>query len=255
VTAEFQLRRLPTAETAKPDEKSFQPGANQSQQEGLGNAAPATRTMRVRVLGNDEQPLAGAKVFANITQVDPTSIRNREYTCDAAGLAIVELPSGPIDMLRLWADSDGRVGWHAHWWPKYQLDGHVIPAEYTFRLEKGTVIGGVVKNEAGQPIEGVKVCVSLVQPLAADFRVRTFRSIYLAEFDSRHDTRRTTDAEGRWTLDNVPAAEDVELLLQLHHPEYVSDDEWGGLQKAQGVTTKSLRQGTGAIVMRRPAQR
>jgi beta-lactamase regulating signal transducer with metallopeptidase domain len=211
------------------------------------------RKMRVVVLGSDDEPLAGAKVFANVTLVDPVRINNREYTCDAAGQAILELPTEPIDMLRLWADSEGRVGWHAHWWPKYQPDGHLIPGDYSFRLEKGTVIGGLVRNEAGEPIVGAKVEAMRSEPLASDVKVRTFRGLYLAGIDSRHDTRRTTDADGRWTLNNVPAGDDVEVLLKVSHPEYVGDQEWGELQKRQGVTTKSLRERTGTIVMRRAA--
>jgi beta-lactamase regulating signal transducer with metallopeptidase domain len=245
--------RTSPAEGAKPDEQPAQADKEPEKEQALGNNPPNARKMRVQVLGDDERPLAGAKVFANVTLVDPVRINNREYTCDAAGQATLELPAEPIDMLRLWADSEGRVGWHAHWWPKYQPDGHLVPDQYTFRLEKGTVIGGIVSNEGGQPIKDAKVSVSLVQPLAADFQVRTFRSIYLAEVDSRHDTRRTTDAEGRWMLDNVPGGDDVEVLLKVEHPDFIGDVEWGGLQKAQGVTTKSLRQRTGEIVMRRAA--
>lgn len=220
----------------------------------LGDQEAPTREMRVRVLGIDEEPLSGATVFANVTLADPVRINNREYKCDAKGEVILKLPIEPIDMLRLWADREGRVGWHAHWWPKYQTDGQLIPDDYTFRLEKGTVIGGIVHNEAGQPIEGAKVSVSLVQPLASDFKVRTFRSIYLAELDDRHDTRRTTDAAGRWSLEKVPAGDDVEVLLKISHPNYLGDEEWGGLQKAQRITMKSLRERTGTVVMRRSPQ-
>jgi beta-lactamase regulating signal transducer with metallopeptidase domain len=219
-----------------------------------GDKTTLVRRMRVSVLTPDDEPLAGAKVFANVTLVDPVRINNREYTCDAAGQAILELPAEPIDMLRLWADSEDRVGWHAHWWRKYQPDGHLIPDEYSFRLEKGTVIGGLIRNEAGEPVVGAKVEAMRNEPLASDFKVRTFRGLYLAEIDSRHDTRRTTDADGRWTLNNVPAGDDVEVLLKVSHPEYVGDQEWGELQKRQGVTTKSLRERTGTIVMRRAAK-
>ena len=43
----------------------------------------------------------------------------------------------------------------------------------------------------------------------------------------------------------------MQVAVKLSHPDYQSDYEWGYSQKQQGVTTKSLREGTGTIVMRR----
>ncbi len=53
----------------------------------------------------------------------------------------------------------------------------------------------------------------------------------------------TTDAEGRWTLDNVPAGENVAVLLKLGHPDYISDPYWGTMQQEQGIDMKALRAG------------
>jgi beta-lactamase regulating signal transducer with metallopeptidase domain/protocatechuate 3,4-dioxygenase beta subunit len=210
------------------------------------------RKLRIHVLGPDDKPLAGATIFANVTTAEPKII-NRDYVCDVDGQADVELPKAQIQMLRLWARKSGYVAWHAHWWAEMQPDGHLIPAEYTFRLEKGTLIGSLVKNESGEPIAGVKVQVELVQPAAvvyADPRKnqRSFADMSLAEGKDA----KTTDALGRWTLDNVPAGEEVEVKLMLSHPDYVSEYSWAGrMQKAQNISTRSLREGNAAIVMHR----
>ena len=210
------------------------------------------RTMRIRVLGPDDEPLAGAKIFANVTTTEPKII-NRDYICNSNGQAEVALPDASVEMLRLWASKGGYVTWHAHWWSKVQVDGHVLPAEYTFHLDKGTRIGSVVKNESGDPIAGVKVQVQLVQPAAVvhiDPRKnqRAFADMSLAQ--GEHS--KTTDAQGRWSLDDVPPGDNVEFTLMLTHPDYVSDYSWEGLrQNEQHITTRSLRDRDATIVMHR----
>ena len=119
---------------------------------------PPPRTMRVSVLDADEKPLAGVLIHAGVWTKDPFKA-NRDYKTDAEGRATVELPQS-IDILRLWATKDGHVGLFAQWWPAMQPDGHLIPNEYAFGLARGTVIGGVVKNDAGEPIRGAKVQAS-----------------------------------------------------------------------------------------------
>jgi hypothetical protein len=74
---------------------------------------------------------------------------------------------------------------------------------------------------------------------------------WLAELDRTVDTRRTTDAQGRWTLDSAPAGDDYDFRVMLIHPDYVSDYSWGGLQQKQNVDAESLRAATGTIVMPR----
>ncbi len=81
---------------------------------------------------------------------------------------------------------------------------------------------------------------------------RTGPDRWLAELDptTHRGTAPITDAEGRWSLDNVPAGDDMEVHLKFSHPDYVSDSKWGGLQEEQGVDLKALRARTATITMR-----
>jgi uncharacterized GH25 family protein len=204
----------------------------------------AKRVLRVRVVLPDGKPAAGAKIQAAIWAKEPTKT-NQDYVCDAQGQAIVELPKS-IDILRLWARMDGYVPLFAHWESQELKAGGRIPAEFTFKLEKGTVIGGFVKNEDGQPIAGAKVEVRL--PTSMDEQQkRVLFTTWLAEGEEA----RTTDAQGRWTLDNVPKGDNVEVTVRLSHPDYISDYRWGVMQHEAKVTTAMLRQQTGTIVMAR----
>jgi protocatechuate 3,4-dioxygenase beta subunit len=192
----------------------------------------------VRVLGPDGEPVAGAKIHKGVWTKEPAK-HNDDYVCGDNGEATVDLPK-TLDILRLWARSGGFVPLFAHW---EQYDPEQIPKQFTFKLEKGTVIGGMVNDEDGKPIADAKVEVSCSMPNGEQNRVSVNR--WLAE----EDTARATDAQGRWTLDNVPKGNDIDVAIRVNHPDYVSDLTWGGFQRMQNVTLASLREQKGTIVL------
>ena len=213
---------------------------------GADEAPVAARILRVRVTSEDGAPLHGAQIHAAIWAKDPAK-SNRDYQTNAEGEAFIELPPS-IQILRLWATKKGRVGKFAQWWPAREKAAREIPEDYAFELERGTVIGGIVTNDAGEPLEGVKVSVQLTDP--TDESVLDRQAIpnrWLALGDNQP----TTDAEGRWMLDNVPAGDRVRVQVLLSHPDQVSESEWGSLQVAQGVTTEQFRDRTAKIAMHR----
>ncbi len=123
-----------------------------------------------------------------------------------------------------------------------------MPAEYTFRLEPGVTAGGRIVDEQGKPIASAKVQVQLASdPKPAHGDGRTLYNTWLAEGS---DTA-TTDAEGRWHIDNVPDHPRTELSLLVSHPDYMSDQEWGEVQKAADITTAMLRKRTATLTLKR----
>ncbi len=224
--------------------------------------------MTIRVVDPDGQPIEGAVVFRNYVHMpegaEQRKIENETYRTDAEGNTRVKLPGRNID-LRLFVSRQGFVPLHAMWAPQLQSDGHQIPDEFTFPMQSGTRIGGVVKNERGEPIAGVHVEVK--DQTATQFHlsnstapgVRPVRSMWLAE----HDNKVVTDDQGRWELDSVPADEDLrfrrgerialglrpKLQLKLSHPDYESSETWGDLQSDREVDLKSLRDQAAVHVM------
>ena len=200
------------------------------------DAAAQPGSMRVRVLDQQGKPLQGVNVHSGIWTEEKGVKGNHDYKTDSQGQAIVELPKTYF-IVRLFVTKDSYVplfrGWEQEW-----LTANRLPDEHTFTMRKGTVIGGVVKNEDGKPIAGAKVEVSCD---GADCLT------WLADGDDA----RLTDAQGRWTLDDVPEGDAIRLSLRLNHPDYVSDQAWGGLQNEQDVTLASLRAKTAKIVMHR----
>jgi hypothetical protein len=211
-----------------------------------GGTGQAGRILRVLVLGEDKQPLIGARLHVAVWAQDPPK-GNRDYVTDERGQAAVSLPRH-VDILRIWARREGYVPLFAHWWPAMDSDKTPIPDEFTFELLPGTVIGGFVRNEDGDPIEGVKVEVRGSQ---GDYGLQLLRQPIPDIWLAYDEAAVRSDAEGRWTLTNVLSGDGFNVLLKLTHPEYISDDSWGGLQQDQGVTLESLRERTGTIVMQR----
>jgi Carboxypeptidase regulatory-like domain len=85
-------------------------------------------------------------------------------------------------------------------------NGTEFPSIYTFRLEPGVPAGGRVVDEQGKPIAGARVQVVLAnrpKPDDGDGRLR------YNDFLALENEAATTDAQGRWRIDNVPAHPDV----------------------------------------------
>ena len=163
-----------------------------------------------------------------------------KFVTDENGEARVDVPEG-IYIFRLWARAKGFVPLFAHW-EEDEKPEESLPQEFTFRLQQGTVIGGIVRNAVGQPITGVSVDVMLQS--GGQVEGRTSPDMWLSENETP-----VTDAEGRWTLDNIPPSLNLDLRLKLSHPDYVSDREWGTSQDQQGVDLKALRGRKATIIM------
>jgi RNA polymerase sigma factor (sigma-70 family) len=230
---------------AAADPPATAPPANAKTDTPQPPAAP--QAMRVVVLDPQGKPLPGAKVHSSIWTHEKDVKANRDYETDAAGAALVELPKS-FYILRLWASKKPFVAMFSHWEQNELVSGAAVPAAYTMRLETAVTAGGRVVDEQGRPIAGAKMQVSISgekKPAHGDGR--TFYNTWLAE----RDDAPTTDAHGRWQITGVPAPSSVELSLIVTHPDFRSDEIWQQSQKASGVTTAMLRQGTAVVTLKR----
>ena len=211
--------------------------------------AATGRLMRVVVRRPQGEPIPDANVLASIWTDEKDFKATRDYRTDAAGAVWVELPASYY-IVRLWASKKPYVSMFAGWEKDELANGRGVPAEYAFGLESPVSAGGRIVDEQGRPIAGARVRVSLshdraTKPATSDGRVRY--NEWLAE----KDDAAITDAEGHWSIDNVPDHPGVELSLMVSHPDYISDQHWKDAQQASDVTTGKLRQGTATLALKR----
>ena len=229
----------------EPDPVTAHPKADDASRKVLTNAKPkpaAKRSILIRVVGPDGKPMAGVNVGRSVWTRKPGNNRHVGRVTDERGEVRLDVPE-TLYIFRLWARTKGYVPLFAHWEEEDDPE-ETLPEEFTFRLQRGTVIGGIIRDQAGQPIQGATVEVSLDTRGKSEPRVGP--DYWLAQGNAAP----TTDAQGRWSLDNVPPGDGVKMNLKITHRGYISDPEWGTLQKEQGVEMPALRARTATITMK-----
>jgi len=187
----------------------------------------AVPTLVFRVIDKKTQkPIVGAKVT-----VGRSCQESDNLTTDAKGQAIVPITS--MQYLSVSASKDGFVPKRVSW-GEQELK-KTLPKEYTMALEPGTVIGGIIQNEKGEPIEGATVFILIPTECNAK------------ECVSIHDYPVKTDGQGKWRCDIIPAKVD-DIWIRLSHPDYISDNMYGATQKPP---MEKLRDMTGVMVMKK----
>ena len=172
-------------------------------------AAPAQTNapqMLLRVVDADSgQPVPGVKVRAWV-RASPT---------DSSGVCLIPLPKPETENFsyRITLSKDGYVGQYITWSKSQHDKIQDMPTNFLASLEKGLSIGGVVKNDNGQPVPGARVIFS--GPVPEDVGARV-RSVVAPNYHAER-----TDALGQWRFAEAPR--DLEnLLFRVIEPEYVS---------------------------------
>ncbi len=179
-------------------------------------AAPlAPDQLRFRVLDAEAgTPLANVVLTLVQTTTFPRRSTNH-FTTDRTGTARLPRPSVEVTNwnYRIQVFHDGYVPKYVSWSFSQGDLFHDIPLDHTTKLDRGTLIGGVVTGEAKEPIAGVKVVfhVGGSAPGAGHERERlTMMGHYHIE---------ETDIHGHWRCDHVPAKFGM-VTWELSHPDY-----------------------------------
>ncbi len=122
------------------------------------------------------------------------------------GTVTIEYPAGSkVSMLEITATAPGFVPVFMRW-DRFGKPVK-IPVAQDLRFERGTAIGGVVKDEAGRPIAGATV-YRYSPPTACEGA----RVVFMLKGP-------TTDREGRWRMDDAPPSL-ADVTLEAVHPDY-----------------------------------
>jgi thiol-disulfide isomerase/thioredoxin len=162
--------------------------------------------MRLQVVDAEtSQPVPAVKVRAWV-RADPT---------DASGLCWIPLPKPGSESFsyRITLSKDGYVGQYITWSKAQHDKVEDMPTNFTAKLEKGVSVGGIVKNENGEPVPGARVILSGPPPSDIGERVR---SVVAPNYHAER-----TDAEGKWHFDEAPP--DCEsLTFRVIQPDFVT---------------------------------
>src|SRR5665213_31205 len=111
---------------------------------------------------------------------------------DADGRCAIELPYSHPLMITVGVVADGYM-------EKCVIGGDFkpVPDDYTFRLLRGSILGGVVEDESGQPVSGAAIQISCFG--TGDYSDREWQR-ERPGFPSDDVVSATTDSAGRWSL-------------------------------------------------------
>jgi protocatechuate 3,4-dioxygenase beta subunit len=177
----------------------------------------ASTQMILRVIEPETgQPLPNAKVLLAYLREDGRGTDTNVVT-DNQGRASVDPLQPPFHYLNMFVTADGHVPSVTSFRPV------PFPAEYTMTLARGITVGGIVTDEAGQPIAGAKV--DFEGPGNDDSRAVNIQFGYA--------TATTTDPDGRWTSSMIPKDFD-QIKVLVSHPDYAETSSACQLDKPDG---------------------
>jgi len=199
--------------------RAEQPGFGQSALPASFPAATAPQPPGQRfvfrvVNATNDAPVSDAKLTLMQTTEFPNRSTNEFFT-DRNGFGMLPLPTGGASnwSYRIEVFRDGYVPRYVSWGASQgDLFGD-FPTAHTTRLDPGVLIGGVVRNESGEPIEGVRVVFSVSGPAPGSTRERE-RPTMMGDYHAE-----VTDAEGRWSCSHVPEHFGM-ISWRLSHPEH-----------------------------------
>ena len=173
------------------------------------------------------EPLPGVKLNIRQDSNSQTGVTNNH------GQFQILFDGTKPDNLRITATAGGRVPTRVTF---YKRESDVIPEQLSMRVEKGTSIGGLIRNEEGEPIAGSSIFLLVPNEQYPDL-----------EKPAIWDHEVITDAKGHWQCDVMPKTlEDV--WIRLAHADYIDDTTYGATEKP---TMAELRAKTGMMVMRK----
>lgn len=176
-----------------------------------------TGTFDFRVLGPDQKPLPHITIHLHAYQtvvaeniLHGTFVKKASYgvyvkTDNQGRLVVKLLPT--TNHLTADVTAPGYAPYYASWSP--DNPSQPIPAKFTAELESGWTVGGVMVDEAGNPVAGAEIQPSI------QFKKRPGDVKELGV-----NARAITGPDGKWHYDSVPASMS-EVHIEVHQPDYM----------------------------------
>ncbi len=113
--------------------------------------------------------------------------------------------------------------------PLFEPGRPAIPADHTMEMQRGVTIGGVVKNRQGKAVAGAAVII--MARAGADGA---------PDCSYVPDVKVTTDAEGRWRFNQMPAGWSF-VYLRVSHTDYIPTSMQRDVPKPSDLLLKAKK--------------
>ena len=194
-----------------------------------GETNALTRTVTVTVTdATTEEPITNAEISID----GPSDPPQPRRLTDAQGQFILGVPppsqGKPISHFFTLVAQHPNYASRAFEWGSMNGDVHdYLSKEVTIALEPGIKIGGLVRDELGKPLPGVRVLLSSQHyprvPGLTSYQPRQMYERSYLELRDQVNPAAMTDANGRWTFTHFPA--DLSMVdLTLVRPDGASQD-------------------------------
>jgi protocatechuate 3,4-dioxygenase beta subunit len=164
---------------------------------------PGTLELRVRAVGSGD-PIEGVELAC----LGDSRLKG---ATDKEGRCSIALPDHAPAFFTIHATRAGFVPTGTGFGTFGMPDNSLIPSACTIWMERGSTVGGIVKDEAGNPIEGATL------KLSGGMREGRYETRSQLE-----TTRLVTDAQGRWTCDFAPSRFYTLQVTFVERPGYVT---------------------------------
>jgi hypothetical protein len=157
----------------------------------------------------DNQPVSNAGVILDCWGQGRVQ-REANFSSNTNGLCEIPIPGVAFDMYRIWVSAEGFVPITMDW-KSYELEDQTT--SYTARLDRGLTLAGVIQDEQGAPVGGVKV--AFTGP-GADSTKRENVALYSRASDLR------SDASGHFASHQMPAHAKDDVGVAVSHPDFAA---------------------------------
>jgi len=169
-----------------------------------GSIKPGFRPLSIRVLDSDGKPIRNAGI--TVRGMTSLPFGPTRYRTNAEGGATIAVPKEEVRDYQILVMKDRYVTAGAVW--KGDGVGAEVPEKFRFLLERGTAVGGIVRDAQGKPVAGVEVTVEGRKTSPGDPR---WTSIYETV---------GTDGEGKWRAHRIPKdLTGFEIDVRLKRPD------------------------------------
>jgi protocatechuate 3,4-dioxygenase beta subunit len=218
------IERIQTG-SARPDKAGTKVPTKEETPVNPSGATSSDLTITVRVSEKTTgEPIPNAALRFWVSSVWQTD------TCDEKGTFVVNVGESVPKAVAIAARPEGYV-WQTV--SLRDLSPKELPKTIEFPLDKGTVIGGVVRDSAGRPVPGASVEAYISEPQKSD---QPHVSVSIEE---------TTDDQGRWRFTGVPARLDS-LSFNVSHAQFAD----GSFEMPANLKLDDLRAERAVLVLK-----